>query len=1516
MVLKPKLAPDVPGSRFNTHLMGDRADALMRLAAHAHCDFLALLEECQPVSVTELGERLTEAFAEDVRVALPDAPPLAAVFSRVARYVRSTSWYGNTRVLLAFSWHRDLGFCVASNSSLAHGKEIAPLWGERVKVPRAFALAMKKLKNCSGRSLVENGTQFEVLCGPLAFVNCACREHSNIRAHGVFGLNTCGALTTLVVEDFTGAIPHLRRLPPGEELTFFYAEDYASKLPCTGCAPAISAASWRRHTAEQKASDASALRLSNKEARARVALLRASAAAAPPCNPPGSAHLYPAHDTSSERMAPLPSGHALALERADKLGTFNFVAATLNVNARMAGPCLNKVLGEVLYQMKRHGIAVIALQETGRCTGDGLALDSSGMSERLLVDPSAKQTRYRSLWTLPPSLDASPQGSGLAILWDAALPADSPCRGKSGRISAITLMGPTGVGIRVINVYGKSGPAPPASCDTRDAKYERVIRKLLLTELTEQLEYARVRGWTPLVLGDFNELADAQLDKRPHSTAEARAKELRAPPRPTPLIDLLRGHGLTDTFRAKHPLVRAYTYIGRGKMKARPSRLDYIWCGNRLVKSGRFRAGIDGTQSVFGLSDHLLCHASFTFFSAFHASRERVMSARDELVRTSYPYFLLEEDSTRLQFREALLSRLTPTLATVEALDEGNLSPGDVNTCLLAWAEIERAVVEEGTSLLSAHAAQRAAQGLSPFTLLQRVLSACHRIVNSVRGAISSPDDAPLKGSWRVVTTSWDKLKLLVSDLPAPLPPLVPTPLRDSAWRKHTFRTVGTLAQRISKQWTAEVHASIRACITVRNDAYEAAVQLNKPAHMLARAMHDGSAVLPIRQAVTPEGGLTTCPATVREAVGKIFYEHTRSRKREDARVAPMPLRPPGPDITLPGRRSKDDWAACFLATPRGKAAGPSGLVPEMLRALPPSMASTMGWMIDTFMLAGVHPPSFLHGNIFPIPKKGALSALDARPIALLELPLKMLTYRVQIHVRAALEKFGRLSASQFGFRKGKGCPQAVAQLLSVLEDAKQYKRRAHIVLVDLKKAFDSVEPWSLLQAYHRAGFNAELTRCVSLTDGRGTASVITPTGLSSPRPVERGVRQGETLSPLKFILWLNMWLETVSTFPGYTLHNGGPSISVIAYADDLALIGESREHVQALLSSLCLFLSAHGVSFNPEKTYYVTSQKGAVQALRATSFVSEKVEDEVHLLQARSDSYVFTYLGISLNMKLDWAACTVPLDRKICGLIALLGRKRLSFGHAAEVVDTVVRGRLSYYLQSAQIPDAIVDSWDLAISKLLRRRAGLPFAATVHPFAVPRPAGFGLPLPSALQAEVLACEGVIRLADSTAVGEACRARWRARQRRLVATGPSSRPPPADSFALYVKERLMRSGLDVAEATDLERRLCAASGGDVPLARLLPEHSAGIYATPFRWLGELTKPSPRAPETMVRFLSEKSVARQCKGRRPSWLPHLAALFGPTRERPRHKKIFAYTRNNTVPACRFRQRGQSPLRPLC
>ena len=69
--------------------------------------------------------------------------------------------------------------------------------------------------------------------------------------------------------------------------------------------------------------------------------------------------------------------------------------------------------------------------------------------------------------------------------------------------------------------------------------------------------------------------------------------------------------------------------------------------------------------------------------------------------------------------------------------------------------------------------------------------------------------------------------------------------------------------------------------------------------------------------------------------------------------------------------------------------------------------------------------------------------------------------------------------------------------------------------------------------AYEAAGISPELQRVMAALDGTGTAEVITPAGMALPRPVERGVRQGEVMSPTKFILWLNLWLSSAEYLPG-----------------------------------------------------------------------------------------------------------------------------------------------------------------------------------------------------------------------------------------------------------------------------------------------------------------------------------------------------------------------------------------------
>ena len=176
----------------------------------------------------------------------------------------------------------------------------------------------------------------------------------------------------------------------------------------------------------------------------------------------------------------------------------------------------------------------------------------------------------------------------------------------------------------------------------------------------------------------------------------------------------------------------------------------------------------------------------------------------------------------------------------------------------------------------------------------------------------------------------------------------------------------------------------------------------------------------------------------------------------------------------------------------------------------------------------GLTPDIFNLGYIFPIPKKGTFTPENSRPISLLEVHLKLLTRIVNRRLVHSLLDEGYFSDTQFGFLAGRSCPDAFHILLGAIEDAAERQREIHLCLVDLTKAFDSLSPQSLAQAYREAGLSEKSVTFLGSMDGKGMAQVLTPFGPTKKLPIKWGVRQGEVLSPLKFIAWLNPWLEYV----------------------------------------------------------------------------------------------------------------------------------------------------------------------------------------------------------------------------------------------------------------------------------------------------------------------------------------------------------------------------------------------------
>ena len=87
---------------------------------------------------------------------------------------------------------------------------------------------------------------------------------------------------------------------------------------------------------------------------------------------------------------------------------------------------------------------------------------------------------------------------------------------------------------------------------------------------------------------------------------------------------------------------------------------------------------------------------------------------------------------------------------------------------------------------------------------------------------------------------------------------------------------------------------------------------------------------------------------------------------------------------------------------------------------------------------------------------------------------------------------------------------------------------------------------------------------------------VVVGSGMSNEFQVNIGLRQGSALSPLLFILVMELISRKISTT--YALRK-------IMYADDLVIVAEHREESQSALEEWNEMFKKHGLNMNIDKT-------------------------------------------------------------------------------------------------------------------------------------------------------------------------------------------------------------------------------------------------------------------------------------------------------------------------------------------
>ena len=207
------------------------------------------------------------------------------------------------------------------------------------------------------------------------------------------------------------------------------------------------------------------------------------------------------------------------------------------------------------------------------------------------------------------------------------------------------------------------------------------------------------------------------------------------------------------------------------------------------------------------------------------------------------------------------------------------------------------------------------------------------------------------------------------------------------------------------------------------------------------------------------------------------------------------------------------------------------------------------------------------------------------RGIALLSHPFKLFTRLVARRIYLFVQN--TLPDEQYGFRNGRSTADAIKTLRDHVVAALGCPRTPlYAVFVDFKKAFDYVPRHLLIRKL--ALYHNVRGRILRLLMSIYTVNYIQVfDGLLTSDPIEqtRGVLQGDSLSPLVFILF-------VADLPGL-LRIANEGLLVLTYADDLVFYARSVQEIQRALHVLGKYCDENLLEVNVDKTKVIKFRRG-----------------------------------------------------------------------------------------------------------------------------------------------------------------------------------------------------------------------------------------------------------------------------------------------------------------------------------
>ena len=252
---------------------------------------------------------------------------------------------------------------------------------------------------------------------------------------------------------------------------------------------------------------------------------------------------------------------------------------------------------------------------------------------------------------------------------------------------------------------------------------------------------------------------------------------------------------------------------------------------------------------------------------------------------------------------------------------------------------------------------------------------------------------------------------------------------------------------------------------------------------------------------------------------------------------------------------------------------------------------------------------------------------LNYRGISILSCVGKVFSGIINARVVYYCEENGVFQDEQNGFRKSRSCEDPLFVLTSIIRNRLSEGRGTFCAFIDMQKAFDWVDRDLLFYKLLKYNIRGKIYQCIKALYSHPLACIKVNNNMTEWFEIGSGVRQGDSLSPSLFGLFINDLISEIKTLDiGVQVKN--ELISILAFADDIVILAENEKDLQKMLRHVEMWCKKWRLKVNTDKTNVVHFRKKNTQVTRFNFFfdgTSLKVVDK------------YKYLGTMLHEHLDY---------------------------------------------------------------------------------------------------------------------------------------------------------------------------------------------------------------------------------------------------------------------------------------